>query len=132
MSLPLFFATAVMGLVMWALEIALDMSTASINALAINAATDFSLYLAIAYQSALRTLAPKAALSEALGQEGKVIVTDCLLNSLCFLPLVTSHFLPVRQLGWMMGVMLVACAVGTLVCMAALLPRCVVSRKAIT
>lgn len=130
MSLPLFFATAVMGLVMWALEIALDMSTASINALAINAATDFSLYLAMTYQEALQTASPKEALQKALGQEGKIIVADCLLNSLCFLPLVTSHFLPVRQLGWMMGVMLVTCAVGTLVFMAALLPRCVVRKKA--
>jgi predicted RND superfamily exporter protein len=128
MSLPLFFATAVMGLVMWALHIPLDMSTASIGALAINAATDFSLYLAIAYQSTLQSCSRTEALRTAIGQEGRVIVADCLLNTCCFLPLVTSHFLPVRQLGWMMGVMLVACAGGTLILMAALLPHCV-SRK---
>jgi predicted RND superfamily exporter protein len=107
------------------------MSTAAINALAINAATDFSLYLAITYQDALATLSPLEALQKALGQQGKVIVADCLLNTLCFLPLVTSHFLPVRQIGWMMAVMLVASAVGTLIVMAALLPRCVVERRTV-
>jgi predicted RND superfamily exporter protein len=67
-------------------------------------------------------------LQAALRQEGGVIIADCLLNAVCFLPLVTSHFLPVRQLGWMMGVMLVACAVGALLFMAALLPHCVVRK----
>lgn len=131
MSLPLFFATTVMGLLMWALEIALDMSTACITALAINAATDFSLYLVMTYQAVLQALPPKEALQVALRQEGKIIVADCLLNTLCFLPLITSHFLPVRQLGWMMGVMLVACAAGTLIIMAALLPACVVRKERI-
>ena len=130
MSLPLFFATAVMGLVMWVLRIPLDMSTASIGALAINAATDFSLYLAMTYQETLHTLPPQAALTAAVEREGKVIVADCLLNTCCFLPLVTSRFLPVQQLGWMMGVMIVACAAATLVLMAALLPWCVVRKEA--
>ncbi|MBI3301821.1 MAG: MMPL family transporter [Deltaproteobacteria bacterium] len=129
MSLPLFFATAVMGLVMWGLRIPLDMSTASIGALAINAATDFSLYLAMTYQETLRTFSPRDALREAVGREGRVILADCLLNTCCFLPLITSHFLPVRQLGWMMGVMLVACAAGTLTLMAALLPLCATRKE---
>jgi predicted RND superfamily exporter protein len=128
MALPLFFAAMVMGLLMWLLEIPLDMSTAPIGALAINAATDFSLYFAMTYQRALTSLSPLEALHEAMSEEGRVIVADCLLNSLCFLPLVTSHFLPVRQVGWIMGVMLVTCALGTLIFMAALLPRCVVAR----
>jgi predicted RND superfamily exporter protein len=128
MSLPLLFGTAVIGLVMWALEVPLDMATAPIGALTINAATDFSLYLTMTYQQALRTAPPEAALQAALRQEGGVIIADCLLNAVCFLPLVTSHFLPVRQLGWMMGVMLVACAVGALLFMAALLPHCVVRK----
>jgi predicted RND superfamily exporter protein len=125
MSLPLLFATAVMGLVMWALDIALDMATASIGALTINAATDFSLYLVMTYQKTLEDSSPTVALQKTLAQEGRVIVADCLLNTCCFLPLVSSRFLPVQQLGWMMGVMLVACAIGTLVLMAAVLPHCV-------
>lgn len=132
MSLPLFFATAVMGLIMWRLDIAVDMSTAVITALAINAATDFSLYLAMTYQSLLSVRSPFEALAEALSQQGRVIVADCVLNTLCFLPLVTSRFLPVRQIGWMMAVMLMACAVGTLVFMAALLPRCVAATRTVS
>ena len=126
MALPLFFATAVLGVVMWILEIPLDMATASIGALTINAATDFSLYLAMSYQRALQSSTAEAALADALGQQGEVIIADCLLNTVCFLPLLASSFLPVRELGWMMGVMLVACAVGALIGMAILLPRCVV------
>jgi len=128
MALPLFFATMVMGVLMWRLKIPLDMSTAPIGALAINAATDFSLYFAMTYQRALAWCSPIEALRETMSEEGHVIVADCLLNSVCFLPLVTSHFLPVQQVGWIMGVMLVACAIGTLIFMAALLPRCVVAR----
>jgi predicted RND superfamily exporter protein len=126
MSAPLFFATTVIGIIMWVLDIPLDMATAPISALAINAATDFSLYLALAYQDALAGRSPEDALGEALRREGKIILTDCLLNTICFLPLITSRFLPIADIGWMMGLMLVACAVGTLVIMAALLPRCVV------
>lgn len=129
MSLPLLFATAVMGLIMWGCEISIDMSTAPITALAINAATDFSLYLALTYQLSLTSLSARDALPVALGRQGRVIVADCLLNILCFLPLVTSRFLPVRQIGWMMAVMLAACAFGTLIVMAALLPRCAQERS---
>ena len=129
MAAPLFFATAVIGLIMWVLDIPLDMATAPIGALAINAATDFSLYLALAYQDALEKRSPEDALGDALRGEGKIILTDCLLNTICFLPLITSRFLPIADIGWMMGLMLVACAVGTLVVMAALLPRCVVGAE---
>jgi predicted RND superfamily exporter protein len=129
MSLPLFFATVVMGLLMWLFRIPLDMATAPIGALAINAATDFSLYLALTYQRILGEYAPMEALHKTLKIEGKVILADCLLNTCCFLPLISSHFLPVRQLGWMMGVMLVACALGTLLFMSALLPLCVTRKE---
>ncbi len=129
MSLPLFFATGVMGLLMWLLQIPLDMATASIGALAINAATDFSLYLVLTYQKMLGAFTPQDALRKTLKIEGKVIMADCLLNACCFLPLMSSHFLPVQQLGWMMGVMLIACAVGSLLLMAALLPACVTQKE---
>jgi predicted RND superfamily exporter protein len=129
MSLPLLFATVVMGLVMWFFRIPLDMATAPIGALAINAATDFSLYLALTYQRTLGWHDPLAALQKTLRIEGQIILVDCLLNTCCFLPLLSSHFLPVRQLGWMMGVTLVACAVGALVFMSALLPFCVTRKE---
>jgi predicted RND superfamily exporter protein len=129
MSLPLLFATGMMGLLMWGLQIPLDMATASIGALAINAATDFSLYLVLTYQKKLRDAEPHEALRKTLHVEGKVILADCLLNACCFLPLMGSRFLPVQQLGWMMGVMLAACAVGSLLLMAALLPACVTEKE---
>jgi predicted RND superfamily exporter protein len=129
MSLPLFFATAIMGLTMWLFRIPLDMATAPIGALAINAATDFSLYLALIYQHALDRHGPREALRQSLTLEGKVIVADCVLNTCCFLPLIGSHFLPVRQLGWMMGLMLASCALGSLFVMAVLLPSCVTRKE---
>lgn len=129
MSLPLFFATAVIGLLMWFFRIPLDMATAPISALAINAATDFSLYLTLTYQRALDDCTPMEALHKTLRIEGRVILADCLLNTCCFLPLISSHFLPVRQLGWMMGVMLIACALGTVLFMSALLPLCVTRKE---
>lgn len=128
MAVPLFFSTMVIGILMWRLKIPLDMATAAIGALAINAATDFSLYFAMTYQRALASLSPLEALHSAMREEGRVIVADCLLNTVCFMPLVTSHFLPVQGVGWMMGVLLITCALGTLLFMAALLPRCVVVR----
>jgi predicted RND superfamily exporter protein len=129
MSLPLCFATAVLGVTMWLFHIPLDMATAPIGALAINAATDFSLYFVLFYQKTLETSSANEALHKTLDAEGKVIFADCLLNTCCFLPLLTSHFLPVRQLGWMMGLMLMACAAGTLLLMAVLLPWCVARKE---
>lgn len=129
MSLPLFFATAVLGLTMWLFRIPLDMATAPIGALAINAATDFSLYFALVYQQMLEKSEPREALRRSLAAEGKVILADCVLNTCCFLPLISSHFLPVRQLGWMMGLMLVSCAIGSMLLMAALLPFCVTRKE---
>lgn len=125
MSAPLFFATGVIGLLMWGLAIPLDIATASIGALCINAATDFSLYLALAYQTALQERPAEEALAVAVQHEGTIIVADCLLSIVYFLPLVASRFAPIADIGWMMAVMLVACAAGTFLVMAPLLPRCV-------
>jgi predicted RND superfamily exporter protein len=130
MSVPLFCATTVIGLVMWGLGTPLDTATAAIGALAINAALDFSIYLAMVYQQTLRTCSPTQALHKALGQEGKIIVADCLLNILCFAPLLASRFLPIQHIGWMMAMMLVTCAAASLIVMGALLPRCVVGQEA--
>lgn len=132
MSVPFLFATAAMILLMIALQIPLDLATAAITALAINASIDFAIYFVDAFQEGLAKVGEtSAALAFALKTKGKIILEDMLLNSLCFAPLLTSHFLPIRRIGWIMGVMLTACAVGTLVFMAALLPCCVVRQKEI-
>ncbi|MGH7965613.1 MAG: hypothetical protein ACRERD_28000 [Candidatus Binatia bacterium] len=132
MSIPFLFATAIMALLMITLQIPLDLATAAITALAINASIDFAIYFVDAFQEGLaKAEETTAALVFALQTKGKIILQDMLLNALCFAPLLTSHFLPIRRLGWIMGVMLVACAVGTLIIMAALLPSCVVRKEKI-
>jgi predicted RND superfamily exporter protein len=116
-----------MALLMIILQIPLDVATAAITALAINALIDFAIYFIDAFQEGLAKMRETtSALAFALQTKGKIILQDMCLNALCFAPLLTSHFLPIRRIGWIMGVMLVACAVGTLVFMAALLPQCVV------
>ncbi|MFU8857305.1 MAG: hypothetical protein ACNA8S_09920 [Deferrisomatales bacterium] len=125
MSLPFLFASAATFFVMVVLRVPLDQATACITALAINAAVDFGLYLVADFQASLQGGAsPREALRFAMVQKGKIVVVDLVLNCLCFAPLLTSRFLPVARLGWLMIVMLIACGVGTLLVMASVLPWC--------
>ncbi len=113
-------------LVMIVLRVPLDQATACVTALAINAAVDFGLYLTADFQAAiLEGHEVREGVHIALVDRGKVIVMDIVLNSLCFIPLITSSFQPVMRLGWVMIVMLIACGFGALVIMPALLPWCV-------
>lgn len=122
-STPFVFATAVLGLLLVGARIPLDAATAAITALAINAAIDFAVYLFDEYQEELAATGDSVeAIAHAISKKGRVILADMTLNSLCALPLVVSRFQPLRHVGYIMPVMLVACAVGTLVLMAALLP----------
>jgi len=122
MSVPFVFATALMVLLMIALDIPLDAATAAITALAINASIDFSIYFADAYQEGYaRTASHVAAVRHALTDKGRIVLADMLLNTICFFPLVLSHFEPVSDLGWIMMVMLATCAFGTMVLMPAML-----------
>jgi predicted RND superfamily exporter protein len=130
-SVPFVFASAVIVLVMIALRVPLDQATACITALTINAAIDFCLYLVADYHTALlsgKNL--RQALEYALPLKGKIIVVDIMLNALCFAPLMTSRFLPVARMGWIMIVMLLACGFGSLVLLPALLPWCVKQKTA--
>jgi predicted RND superfamily exporter protein len=128
-NMPFVFASAAIVLVMIVLRVPLDQATACITALAINAAVDFSLYLAADFQTAiLEGREVRDGIHFALAERGKVIVMDIALNSLCFVPLITSTFQPVMRLGWIMIVMLVACGFGALVIMPSLLPWCVKSK----
>ena len=52
-----------------------------------------------------------------VGKEGRVIVNDILLNTICFSPLYFSPFAPIARLGWIMGVMIISCGFGALVIM---------------
>lgn len=126
LSVPFVFASAVIAIVMMGLRVPLDHATACITALAINAAIDFSLYLVADFQDGLLAGQESSpAMLGALQQKGKVILLDIILNSICFLPLTFSHFLPVSRMGWLMIVMLLASGVGALIVLPALLPWCV-------
>jgi predicted RND superfamily exporter protein len=121
MSVPFLFASAVIVIVMVLFEIPLDMGTASIAALAINASVDFSIYYTDAYQRGLAKCGTHlAAVRYAMHDKGRIVLEDALLNSICFLPLMLSRFEPIRDVGWIMAVMLAACAFGTVVIMPAL------------
>jgi predicted RND superfamily exporter protein len=111
------------------LRIPLDQATACTTALAINASVDFGIYLVADYQTALRNGHDlDGALYYALADRGRIITVDIVLNAICFAPLMLSSFLPVARLGWLVIVMLIACGVGALLIMPALLPWCVRGR----
>lgn len=125
-NVPFVFASAAIVFVMVILRVPLDQATACMTALAINAAVDFGLYLVADYQTALnKGGSEQAAIRYALREKGKIILIDIILNALCFAPLMTSRFIPVARLGWIMIVMLIFCGIGALVLMPALLPWCV-------
>jgi predicted RND superfamily exporter protein len=117
MSIPLIFSSAMMGLTMIILRIPLDIATAAITALAINASIDFSIYFVDAYQEALVDLEPIEAVKVAMADKGRIVIKDMILNIVCFLPLCVSQFQPIKDLGWIMGVMLVFCCIGSLAVM---------------
>lgn len=130
-SMPFVFATSVMALVMMTLGIPLDAATAAITALAINASIDFAIYALDEYQVGLAATGnARAAAVHAVRAKGRVILADTVLNTLCFLPLLCSRFGPVAEMGWIMAVMLAACAAGTLVIMLGVLPVAVLAGDA--
>lgn len=113
--LPFLFSAGVIAIVMWIGNIPLSMSTVPIGDLAINASCDFSIYPAKAFVMILLggTTAIHAS-RLARRREGYVVALDCLFNALAFAPLLVSQFGPIRQIGWMIGVMLGAGLVGAL------------------
>lgn len=126
MSVPFVFASGIITMVMVFGRVPLDQATACITALAINAAADFGLYPMAEFSSFRRQgFSVQTALRKAIEERGAVVLTDILLNCLCFAPLILSFFIPVQRLGWIMIAMLVACGFGSLLLMPALLPWCV-------
>lgn len=130
MGVPFVFASAVTFLLMMALKIPLDVSTAMITALAINASVDFSIYYVDAYLEALTRNDRDSAVAIAMREKGEIIINDIVLDSVCFFHLVFSHFIPISRLGWMMIVMIIACGIGSLVIMASILRHAVEGQPA--
>ena len=126
MVLPFLFGMGVIGILLWLADVPLSMSTAPFADLAINASGDFGIYLVMAFMLGLsHGKDPQAAIRYALLMEGVIVFTDFVLNLLAFLPLMASQFQPVRELGWLMVCMLVACAIGALIFVPAVLPLAV-------
>ena len=126
MVLPFLFGIGVIGILLWLSDVPLSMSTAPFADLAINASGDFGIYLVVAFMLGLSYgKDPKAAVGYALLMEGVIVFTDFVLNLLAFLPLMASQFQPVRELGWLMVCMLLACAIGALIFVPSVLPLAV-------
>ena len=114
--MPFTFSVGVMGCFMAVAGIALSMSTAPIFDLSVNAAADFSVYILAKFFMECRAGKDvQEALSSALLLEGAVVFMDFILNTIAFIPLLTSQFEPVQELGWMMVLALMCCSVGVLV-----------------
>ena len=121
-SLPFLFASAMILIVMILLGVPLDISTAIIGAMAINVASDFSIYIVHSYTERIFAGSNHdQAISFAMREKGGIVLADMVLNSICFLPLMISSFVPVARLGWMMATMLVFAAIGSLIIMPPLL-----------
>lgn len=126
MVLPFLFGVGVVGILLWSLGIPLSLSTAPIADIAINASADFSIYIIVALLLGLRFgQTSYGAVGHSLTTKGSVVFTDFLLNAIAFAPLLTSRFQPVRELGWLMDVMLFACTIGALVFVPSALPLAV-------
>ena len=129
MSAPFVFASSMTLLLMVAFRIPLDVATAMIAAMAINASIDFSIYYVDAYQRALVSYDKDTAIAIAMKDMGEVIISDILLNSICFSPLIFSGLEPIRRMGWMVAFMVVMCGLGSLIIMPSLLRLGVASGK---
>lgn len=131
MSLPMWFATMALALIMVYARISLGIDTAVISAMAINATSDFSFYMIKAFMDALGEEDSVAvAMIRALQDHGRAIVEDSFLNARCFLPLwCFSTFIPIQRIGMMMCVMMYLCLIGTLIIIPPLLVLAVKEKK---
>jgi predicted RND superfamily exporter protein len=121
LCLPFTISSAVIWLLMWVLQIPLDMATAATGALCLNASLDFSLYMVMAFRQKTMQVGSERAGEEALEEEGRPVFADALVNLLCFSMLSTSVFLPVSRLGILVSVMLLVSAMAALFLMPAAL-----------
>jgi predicted RND superfamily exporter protein len=118
MSIPFLFSSAAILIVMMTFAVPLDIATAAIGPLSINASIDFSVYYAVVYVALRRRLEHDRAVTETMESEGVAITTDFLLNTIVFMPLVfLGTFIPVERLGWMMVTMLFFAWVGAMMVM---------------
>ncbi len=129
-TVPFVFAFSVNAIVFWIFGIAMDQALSCATAFSINAAIDFNIYFVDDYKNALlRGKNLDQALEIALLEKGRPVIVDCLLNAICFAPLASSSFKPVRALGVVLFFMMFLCGLGTLVLMPAIMPICTKAMK---
>jgi len=118
MGVPFAFATCAIFFVMMQFGIPLNVATASISALAINATTDFTIHFVHSYMwFRERGYRHAGALLRAYKDKGTVVCGDMVQNALCFSILTVSTFQPVAMLGLLMTVMVIFAGIGTLLIM---------------
>ena len=123
MILPFLFGVGVVGILLWVLKVPLSLSTAPLVDLTINASGDFSVYVIAALILGLSVGKNSTqAIAYALALRGVVVFIDFLLNATAFAPLLTSRFQSVREMGWLMDLMLFTCMIGALVFVPSALP----------
>ncbi|MBI4517963.1 MAG: hypothetical protein HY699_19335 [Deltaproteobacteria bacterium] len=123
MGMPSVFATAAALIVMAAWKIRLDQANAAYLAMANSAANDFTMYFGALYVArAQRGGDLEDARRATFRLKGEQVVTDAVLNSLCFAPLLLSAYGPIQQIGWQVPLMLWLCAFGVLFIMPPFLP----------
>ncbi len=111
---PFIIGTGAIALCMLILGMDLSMSTVPIADLAVSAGNDFSIYMAASFFSYLAMgMCREEAHHRAVYHTGSIVFTDCVLNACAFAPLLASQFGPVRELGFLMVVMLFVCYYGS-------------------
>lgn len=103
------FAVGVIGVGMVIFQIPLDMATAAVLPVSIAAAADFNVYPSLRFFQLLSIKKRKEAMEEALKEKGEAVVVDWLGSSLCLSLLTISLFTPIRDMGALSIVSLVAC-----------------------
>jgi len=122
LSVPFLFAGSMILIVMMLFDVPLDISTSAIGVLAIAAALDFSIHAIDEYlEWKLSGYTHQDSMLHMFERKGRVILADAHVNKLCFVVLITSSFVPVVHLGWMMVVTLLFAAIGTLIIMSPML-----------
>lgn len=103
------------------LGIALSIPTAMISSIIIGIGIDFSFHFISRFKLELKRNSETEAVINSIKRVGKPILYDALPTACGFLVLLSSEFLPVRYLGFLISLTMMVCAVGALTILAAAL-----------
>ncbi|MEW6606418.1 MAG: outer membrane lipoprotein-sorting protein [bacterium] len=113
---PLTIATLLTFGMMGFLGIRLNLATALITSIAVGIGVDFAIhYLTIFREEVNKGLNYPEATVATMISSGKPIVFDMVSNVLGFIVFISSDFLPIQNLGWLIILTMVTVAIGTLI-----------------